>query len=110
MTTEDYKKTIQNTIDSTGEDYKINFYIANKKDLLHGGNSNYSGTIFVKKDGLNLRYKFEIIDSAFKFFNVMNLSGEGKGEKDGLEKIIQLNKDIATNLNLELINKIEELK
>ncbi|MEK6833824.1 MAG: hypothetical protein AABY32_07310 [Nanoarchaeota archaeon] len=101
-----YEKTIQKAIDSMEEDYKINFFIINRKDLLHGGMPDYSGTIFVKKDSLNLRYDFEITDSTFKFFNVMNISGEGEGEKNVLEKITQLNKDIAMNLNLQLIDKL----
>jgi transposase len=100
-----YQKNIQNVIDFMGEDYKINYSLTNVKDSLHEGTPNYSGTIFIKKDDLNLRYNFEIIDTKFRFFNVGKIFGKGEEDKNGLEKIAELNKNLAINLNLQLIKK-----
>ena len=65
----------------------------------------YSGTFSIKKDNLDLMYNFEIVDNSFRFFNVGKVFGTGEKDKKGLEKIAELNKTIATKLNLELREK-----
>lgn len=100
-----YEKTIQDTIDKIKENYGITYSLTNIKDPLHGGMPSYSGAIFIKGDNLNLRYNFEIIDDSFRFFNIGKIFGTGKEDKKGLETIAKLNKALAINLNLQLIEK-----
>jgi hypothetical protein len=100
-----YEEAIKKTIDSVKDGYDIHYVLDNIKDILHGGMPSYSGVIQIKKNNLNLYYHFQIMDNNFRFLNIGKIFGNGKEDKNGLEKIAQLNKTLAAKLNLQLIEK-----